>query len=104
MNEIEVGRESKYKSTPTEHLKHLLKIGYDPTGVLIKKYKAKHPEIVLAEHPNVKLVSWLKSIKEAANKEQVFEIVNNFRVGVWSDQDRAAISQTYIARLDQLSD
>lgn len=39
INEAEPGR--KYESTPEEHLKHLLNMGWDPQGPLIQRYLRK---------------------------------------------------------------
>ncbi|HEY9787226.1 MAG TPA: hypothetical protein V6D17_17685 [Candidatus Obscuribacterales bacterium] len=41
MNEAELGR-SKYGSSPAEHLRHLLTIGWSPTSPLIMKYVAEN--------------------------------------------------------------
>ena len=41
-NEAELGR-SKYGSTPQEHLRHLLTIGWSPKSPLILKYVAENP-------------------------------------------------------------
>ncbi len=40
-NEAELGR-SKYGSTPQEHLRHLLTIGWSPKSPLILKYVAEN--------------------------------------------------------------
>ncbi len=40
-NEAELGR-SKYGSTPPEHLRHLLTIGWNPKSPLILKYVAEN--------------------------------------------------------------
>ncbi len=56
INEAELGR-SKHSSSPEEHLKHLLKIGWDPQSPLIKKYVAENG---LGEE----LVQWLQDIEE----------------------------------------
>jgi hypothetical protein len=40
-NEAELGR-SKYGSTPQEHLRHLLTIGWNPKSPLILKYVAEN--------------------------------------------------------------
>ncbi|MBA3856969.1 MAG: hypothetical protein C0507_08695 [Cyanobacteria bacterium PR.3.49] len=40
-NEAELGR-SKYGSTPPEHLRHLLTIGWSPKSPLILKYVAEN--------------------------------------------------------------
>jgi hypothetical protein len=40
-NESELGR-SKKTSTPSEHLRHLLNIGWQPNAPLIQSYVTKH--------------------------------------------------------------
>jgi len=40
INESELGR-SKKNTTPSEHLEHLLTIGWAPSSLLIRKYVAK---------------------------------------------------------------
>jgi hypothetical protein len=42
IRESEPGRSSKYNSTPEDHLKHLLNMGWLPESNLIQKYIHKH--------------------------------------------------------------
>jgi hypothetical protein len=41
INEAELGR-SKKNATPSEHLEHLLNIGWAPSSLLVRKYIAKY--------------------------------------------------------------
>ncbi len=41
INEAELGR-SKKNATPSEHLEHLLNIGWAPASLLVRKYVAKY--------------------------------------------------------------
>lgn len=45
---------------------------------------------------------WLEKIKSAASGVEVFQIVDEFRAGDWTDDERALMSRTYIAMLSKL--
>jgi hypothetical protein len=79
-NEAELGR-SKHSSTPTEHLNHLLGLGWDPTSPLIQRFVQEHRlqrelaewEKLLEESerlrkPSAKVASGEKAEKKSSKK------------------------------------
>jgi hypothetical protein len=47
--------------------------------------------------------SWLERVKVAASGQEVFQIVDEFRPGDWTDEERALMSKTYIGALSRLA-
>ena len=49
------------------------------------------------------LQAWLERVKAAPSGKEIFQIVDEFRPGDWTDEDRALMSKTYIAALSKLT-
>lgn len=49
------------------------------------------------------LQAWLEKVKAACNGKEIFQIVDEFRPGDWTDEERAMMSKTYIAALSSLA-
>lgn len=49
------------------------------------------------------LNDWVASINHSTSPGEVLSIVDRFRQGAWSDDQRAHISRTYIRKLDALN-
>lgn len=47
---------------------------------------------------------WLKRIRQARTKDEIFTILDKYRPLNWTDQQRAQMSQTYIPRLITMLD
>ena len=45
---------------------------------------------------------WLEKVKSAGSGAEVFEFVDEFRLGNWTDDERALMSRTYISMLSKL--
>jgi hypothetical protein len=48
------------------------------------------------------LQPWLDRVKDAASAAEVFAILDEFRPRMWTDDERSAMSRTYMAALSKL--
>lgn len=46
---------------------------------------------------------WLNAVKTAKNSVEVFRVLDDFRPGQWTDDERALMSKTYIAILSNFA-
>jgi hypothetical protein len=50
------------------------------------------------------LQEWLSRVKAATSSAEIFELLDQFRPGDWTDEERSLMSKTYIAALARLGD
>jgi hypothetical protein len=48
------------------------------------------------------LKAWINEINSATTSLQIFNMLEDFRIGNWSDEDRAQIAKVYIAALGRM--
>ena len=48
------------------------------------------------------LKAWINEINGATTSLQIFNMLEDFRIGTWSDEDRAQIAKVYIAALGRM--
>lgn len=46
---------------------------------------------------------WLQKLSQAKNKQQIFQILDEFRLLEWTDEQRALMSKAYIRLLEGIS-
>jgi hypothetical protein len=50
------------------------------------------------------LEQWLRKVERAASRQEVFELLDQFRPLDWTDQQRAAMAHVYVRVLEKLKD
>jgi hypothetical protein len=56
----------------------------------------------MAEPQTTDLQQWIARVQKANNAKDVFRIMDEFRKGDWSDEDRARIAKVYVRVLDRV--
>jgi hypothetical protein len=50
----------------------------------------------------IELSAWIEKIKSARTRTELFAMLDSFRVGEWTDEQRSSIAKLYMRLLDYL--